>query len=72
MQRILSEVTHHMEQQYVAHRNLDKLRLENEGLSLRQKDRKVCCLFTFLLRMYVHTYLLVYDQRTYILLLLFV
>jgi chromosome segregation ATPase len=41
MQRILSEVTRHMEQQYVAHRNLDKLRLENEGLSLRQKDRKI-------------------------------
>ena len=41
MQRMLSEVTHHMEQQYTAHRNLEKLRTENEKLALRQKDRKV-------------------------------
>lgn len=45
MQRVLADVTRHMEQQYLAQKSLEKLRADNETLALRQKDRKVglCC-----------------------------
>ena len=41
MKQILSEVTDHMEQQYTAHRYLEKLRSENETLVLKEKEREV-------------------------------
>ncbi len=41
MQRVLAEVTQHMEQQYSSHRYLEKLRAENETMALQEKDRKV-------------------------------
>ena len=41
MQRILAEVTEHMEQQYSAHRYLEKLRSENEAMSVQEKERQV-------------------------------
>ena len=41
MQRILAEVTEHMEQQYSAHRYLEKLRSENETMAVREKERQV-------------------------------
>lgn len=40
-QHVLSDVTRHMEQQYLAQKSLEKLRAENEALAIRQKDRKV-------------------------------
>ena len=42
LQRVLAEVTEHMEQQYSAHRYLEKLRAENETIALKEKERKVC------------------------------
>ena len=41
MQRVLADVTRHMEQQYLAQKSLEKLRADNEALAIRQKDRKV-------------------------------
>ena len=41
MQRILKEVTEHMEEQYSAHHYLEKLRSDNESLAMKEKDRKV-------------------------------
>ena len=41
MQRMLAEVTGHMEQQYSAHKYLEKLRVENQTIALTEKDRKV-------------------------------
>lgn len=41
MQRVLAEVTDHMQQQYTAHRYLEKLRNENEGIALKEKERVV-------------------------------
>ena len=41
MQRVLAEVTEHMEQQYSAHRYLEKLRLQNEAMSVQEKERQV-------------------------------
>ena len=41
MQRVLAEVTDHMEQQYTAHRYLEKLRTENEGIAIKEKERMV-------------------------------
>lgn len=41
MQRVLAEVTDHMEQQYSAHRYLEKLRTENESIALKEKERTV-------------------------------
>ena len=41
MHRILSEVSRHMEQQHMAHRNLDKMRAENELAAREDGDRKV-------------------------------
>ena len=40
-QRILSEVTDHMEQQHTAHKYLESLRLENERIVLKEKEREV-------------------------------
>lgn len=40
---MLAEVTEHMEQQYSAHRYLEKLRAENESIALKEKERKVYC-----------------------------
>lgn len=31
-----------MAQQHSAHKSLEKLRVENESLALKEKDRKVC------------------------------
>ena len=42
MQKVLAEVTEHMEQQYSAHRYLEKLRTENEAIVLKEKERAVC------------------------------
>lgn len=41
MQKVLAEVTDHMEQQHTAHRYLEKLRTENEGIVLKEKERLV-------------------------------
>ena len=41
LQRVLAEVTDHMEQQYSAHQYLERLRSENESLALKEKDRQV-------------------------------
>ena len=41
LQRVLAEVTDHMEQQYSAHQYLEKLRSENESLALKEKERQV-------------------------------
>ena len=41
MQKMLAEVTDHMEQQYTAHRYLERLRTENEGIMLKEKERLV-------------------------------
>ena len=41
MQRVLAEVTEHMEQQYSAHKYLDKLRSENEMINIKEKERLV-------------------------------
>ena len=41
MQKVLAEVTDHMEQQYTAHRYLEKLRTENEGIVIKEKERMV-------------------------------
>jgi chromosome segregation ATPase len=41
LQKILSEVTEHMEQQYTAHSYLEKLRADNETLAIKEKDRKI-------------------------------
>lgn len=41
MQNVLAEVTDHMEQQYSAHRYLEKLRSENENIALKEKERTV-------------------------------
>lgn len=41
MQKVLAEVTDHMEQQHSAHRYLEKLRMENEAIVLKEKDRAV-------------------------------
>lgn len=41
MQKVLAEVTDHMEQQYSAHRYLEKLRSENENIAMREKERTV-------------------------------
>lgn len=41
MQRMLAEVTDHMEQQYSAHKYLEKLRSENESIALKEKERLV-------------------------------
>ncbi len=41
MQRVLGEVTQHMEQQYSAHRYLEKLRTENETIAIKEKERLV-------------------------------
>ena len=46
MQRVLADVTRHMEQQYLAQKSLEKLRADNETLALRQKDRKVGLCFS--------------------------
>ena len=43
LQRVLSEVTQHMEQQYSAHYYLEKMRIENEAMALKEKDRQVLC-----------------------------
>lgn len=41
MQRILAEVTEHMEEQYTSHKYLEKLQAENEAVALQERDRKV-------------------------------
>ena len=41
MQKVLAEVTEHMEQQYSAHKYLEKLRVENESIALKEKERVV-------------------------------
>ena len=41
MHRVLAEVSRHMEQQHVAHRNLDKMRAENEHVLKEESERKV-------------------------------
>ena len=41
LQRVLKEVTEHMEEQYSAHHYLEKLRADNESLAMKEKDRKV-------------------------------
>eukprot|EP00117_Sycon_ciliatum_P020645 scpid4505/ scgid18331/ len=40
MHRVLAEVSRHMEQQHVAHRNLDKMRAENEQVLKDESHRK--------------------------------
>ena len=45
IQRVLAEVTDHMEQQYSAHRYLEKLRSENENIALKEKERTVRKIF---------------------------
>ena len=41
MQRVLAEVTDHMEQQYSAHNYLEKLRTENEAMAIKERERQV-------------------------------
>lgn len=41
MQKVLAEVTDHMEQQYSSHRYLEKLRTDNECIALKEKERTV-------------------------------
>ena len=41
MQRVLAEVTDHMEQQYSAHKYLEKLRTENEVIAIKEKEKTV-------------------------------
>ncbi len=41
MQKVLAEVTDHMEQQYSAHQYLERLRSDNEGVALKEKERVV-------------------------------
>lgn len=41
LQRVLKEVTEHMEEQYTAHHYLEKLRADNETLAMKEKDRKI-------------------------------
>ena len=41
MQKVLAEVTDHMEQQYSAHKALDKLRADNETVAIKEKERMV-------------------------------
>lgn len=48
MQRVLAEVTDHMEQQYSAHKYLEKLRTDNESIALKEKERTVSLLIALL------------------------
>ena len=57
-QRVLSEVTDHMEQQHTAHKYLESLRSENERIVLKEKEREVCA-SVFTLPCVIHTYVLV-------------
>ena len=41
LQRVLKEVTQHMEEQHTSHHYLEKLRKENEAIALKEKDRQV-------------------------------
>ena len=41
MQKVLAEVTDHMEKQYSHHQKLERLRSENETIALREKERVV-------------------------------
>ena len=40
-QRLLQEMTQHIQQQSDSHKYLDKLRVENEQMALQEKDRQV-------------------------------
>ena len=41
MQRLLEEVTLHIQQQSDSHQYLERVRVENEALALQEKDREV-------------------------------
>ena len=41
MQKVLAEVTDHMEKQYSAHQYLERLRSENENVAIKEKERVV-------------------------------
>lgn len=42
VQQVLEKVTDQLEHQYSAHQELEKLRLKQEAMLLREKERQVC------------------------------